>query len=110
MTLPDPAEGRERAIAMSATTDMVCEQHPDTLWPHRGALGVCCPGPGMPHSWITQLRERVAALEGALVAIIYASDQCVGHRDCGHSMEPWTTARELLALTPGRASSVRKEE
>ena len=53
---------------------------------------------------LTASRERVAALEGALEAIIYASDQCQGHRDCGHSMDPWKTARELLALTPGRAS------
>jgi hypothetical protein len=50
---------------------------------------------------LTQVNEaqaRVAALEAALLAILYASDQCVGHRHCGHSMEPWKTARRLVAL------------
>ena len=28
--------------------------------------------------------------------IIYASDGCLGHRGCAHSMEPWQRARKLL--------------
>jgi hypothetical protein len=31
-----------------------------------------------------------------LEQIIWASDGCVGHRDCVHSMEPWQRARVLL--------------
>jgi hypothetical protein len=42
--------------------------------------------------------DRTEALEQALTAIIYASDQCQGHRGCGHSMEPWQNARKLLGL------------
>jgi len=39
---------------------------------------------------------REAELERILTAIIYASDQCQGHRSCGHSMQPWRDARALL--------------
>ena len=39
-------------------------------------------------------------LRAALAAIIHASDQCRGHRECGHSMEPWQRARTLLAAEP----------
>lgn len=45
------------------------------------------------------LATLTAALEAhraVLEAIIFASDQCKGHRDCGHSMEPWQRARALL--------------
>lgn len=28
--------------------------------------------------------------------IVYASDGCVGHRGCAHSMEPWKRARALM--------------
>lgn len=41
---------------------------------------------------IAQLVEAVDILE----AIIFASDGCVGHRHCAHSMEPWQRARALL--------------
>ena len=41
---------------------------------------------------IAPLCEAVEILE----AIIWASDGCVGHRDCAHSMEPWQRARALL--------------
>ena len=44
-------------------------------------------------AWLATAREVVEALQ----KIIYASDQCYGHRDCGHSMEPWQRARALLA-------------
>jgi hypothetical protein len=33
-----------------------------------------------------------------LEAIIYASDGCVGHRDCNHSMLPWQRARAILSV------------
>lgn len=33
----------------------------------------------------------------ALRAIIYASDQCMGHRACNHDMTPWQEARAALA-------------
>jgi hypothetical protein len=36
-----------------------------------------------------------------LRAIIDASDQCQGHRDCNHSMEPWQRARRLLMSIDG---------
>src|SRR5438105_4967920 len=42
---------------------------------------------------LAPLVEAVEILE----AIIWASDGCVGHRDCAHSMEPWQWARALLA-------------
>jgi hypothetical protein len=32
----------------------------------------------------------------AVRQILYASDGCVGHRECVHSMEPWRRARTLL--------------
>ena len=41
---------------------------------------------------VAQLIDAVDILE----AIIYASDQCAGHRQCRHSMEPWQRARALL--------------
>lgn len=41
---------------------------------------------------IAPLLEAIDILE----AIIWASDGCVWHRDCVHSMEPWQRARALL--------------
>lgn len=41
---------------------------------------------------IAPLVEAVDILE----AIIWASDGCIGHKDCAHSMEPWQRARALL--------------
>lgn len=41
---------------------------------------------------LAPLAEAVDILE----AIIFASDGCVGHRQCAHSMEPWQRARTLL--------------
>lgn len=41
---------------------------------------------------IAPLVEAVEILE----AIIFASDGCVGHRHCAHSIEPWLRARALL--------------
>lgn len=43
-------------------------------------------------AFIAPLAEAVEILE----AILYASDGCMGHRDCAHSMEPWQRARALL--------------
>lgn len=42
--------------------------------------------------FIAPLIEAVDILE----AIIWASDGCMGHRHCAHSMEPWQRARALL--------------
>lgn len=42
--------------------------------------------------FIAPLVEAVQILE----AIIFASDGCMGHRHCMHSMEPWQRARTLL--------------
>lgn len=41
---------------------------------------------------IAPLIEAVQILED----IIFASDGCIGHKDCAHSMEPWQRARALL--------------
>lgn len=41
---------------------------------------------------IAPLLEAVEILE----EMIWASDGCVGHRQCAHSMEPWQRARALL--------------
>lgn len=38
-----------------------------------------------------------------LWAIICASDGCVGHRNCAHSMEPWQRARDLFYRNAQRA-------
>ena len=46
------------------------------------------------------LRTQLHAAQEALEAILYVSDQCQGHANCGHSMEPWKRARELLAISP----------
>jgi len=35
-------------------------------------------------------------LRAALQAIIDASDGCIGHRNCNHSMDGWRLAREAL--------------
>jgi hypothetical protein len=43
-------------------------------------------------AFIAPLVEAVDILE----SIIFASDGCVGHRQCAHSMEPWQRARALL--------------
>ena len=37
---------------------------------------------------------EVARLRAALQAIIDASDGCMGHRNCNHSMDGWRLARE----------------
>lgn len=42
--------------------------------------------------YLAPLVEAVQILED----IIFASDGCVGHRQCAHSMEPWQRARALL--------------
>ncbi len=42
--------------------------------------------------YIAPLIEAVGILE----AIIFASDGCMGHKNCIHSMEPWKQARALL--------------
>ena len=45
------------------------------------------------------LGTLTAALEAqreVIEAIINASDGCVGHRHCNHSMEPWQRARAIL--------------
>ena len=41
---------------------------------------------------VAPLVEAIEILE----AIIFASDGCMGHRQCAHSMEPWQRARALL--------------
>ena len=40
--------------------------------------------------------EMLLEAAEVLKRIIYASDDCQGHRDCEHSMEPWQRARQLL--------------
>lgn len=42
--------------------------------------------------YLAPLIEAIDILE----AIIFASDGCMGHRQCAHSMEPWQRARTLL--------------
>ena len=42
--------------------------------------------------FVAPLAEAIEILED----IIFASDGCVGHRQCAHSMEPWQRARVLL--------------
>ena len=46
------------AFVEDAMSDMICEHHPDYLWPHDD-----CPGPGMPHPEIARLRAQLAKLE-----------------------------------------------
>ena len=46
---------------------------------------------------LARLEQQEQATE-ILARIIYASDGCVGHRDCNHSIQPWKDARHLLGL------------
>ena len=43
----------------------------------------------------TALLAEVRRLRAALLAIVYASDDCQGHKGCRHSMDPWVEARRL---------------
>ena len=47
------------------------------------------------------LHAKAPEMLEALEAIIYASDQCQGHRSCNHSLEPWQRARALLLELDG---------
>jgi predicted trehalose synthase len=48
--------------------------------------------------------------------IIYASDGCVGHRDCNHSIKPWKDARAFLdefyfkPAPPAEATDAQEEQ
>jgi len=47
---------------------------------------------------VATLRERLAALEGAIQAILDHSDFCVGHRDCAKPIgNAWSNARALAS-------------
>ena len=49
--------------------------------------------------WTDASAQQIAPLAEAidiLEAIVWASDGCVGHRQCTHSMKPWQRARALL--------------
>lgn len=60
------------------------------------AYGPCTCAPLHITQSYRQLYEANREMREALEAIIYASDQCQGHRLCGHDMEPWKKARALL--------------
>lgn len=45
---------------------------------------------------IEKLEARVKEYRGILTEIIYASDGCVGHRICNHSMDGWKKARAVV--------------
>lgn len=45
-----------------------------------------------------ELMKENESMRKVLIQIIYASDGCVGHRDCNHSIQPWKDARKLLGL------------
>lgn len=47
---------------------------------------------------VPALVAEVRRARAILTAIIYASDGCVGHKDCNHSIKPWKDAREFLGL------------
>lgn len=86
------------------------------LWPiidqARGRLNLLVPGAG--DSFLEDARAQINAAkllseadadlespndpDAILRAIIYASDGCVGHRDCNHSIEPWKRARAYLEM------------
>lgn len=54
---PAPREAQPTPPAGEEDRDMVCEAHPDRLWPHDD-----CAGPGMPHPVIAELRAEVQRL------------------------------------------------
>lgn len=74
--------------------------HPVTEHHVIGCLEGLCACPSTP---LELARLENAELLCALRAIIHASDQCRGHRQCGHSMEPWAAARALLARIDAHA-------
>lgn len=45
---------------------------------------------------LQQTNARMKKVEEAAWEIVYASDQCLGHRNCGHSMKPWQHMRAAL--------------
>jgi hypothetical protein len=47
---------------------------------------------------VPALLAEVDRLREILTAIIYASDGCVGHKDCNHSIKPWKDARAHLGM------------
>lgn len=56
-----------------------------------------------PIGWSKYIPRALAELHTAgmeaidiVRAILYASDDCQGHRGCAHSMEPWQRARKLI--------------
>lgn len=53
--------------------------------------------------FLAPLIEAIDILE----AIVFASDGCMGHRQCAHSMEPWQRARTLLQTKWDSESSRR---
>lgn len=59
-------------------------------------------------SALADLQRKVKELEGILTDIIYASDGCVGHGNCNHSIEPWKRARAVLGLTPSPEQGATK--
>ena len=40
--------------------------------------------------------------------IIYASDGCVGHQDCNHSIKPWKDARAFLSAFDAALAAARE--
>jgi hypothetical protein len=55
----------------------------------------------MPELPDEQIRDLAPELVAVIRAIIDASDGCVGHRQCAHSMKPWRDARRLLMRIDG---------
>jgi hypothetical protein len=74
-------------------TDMVCEQHPESPWPHE------CPGPGMPEPEPSH-PTRSSVLLAALDAPAARSREVAGAR----SKEPSDSAR-LSAASPAPAGA-----
>lgn len=50
------------------------------------------------------LVQRAEIAEDIVRRIVYASDLCMGHRSCGHSMQPWQDARALILRLDGGPS------
>ena len=59
----DPGQEYPRCPCACHDTDMVCEVHPDTPWPHEN-----CPGPGMLAQTLEQCSQPMALIEVAEAA------------------------------------------
>lgn len=89
---------------MSDVSDMICEAHPDYLWPHDD-----CPGPGMPHPIITELRGVIYGHEQDRLARLSEAGSPPTPSEAvvvEATLESLRKARPTIPLAPSSSASV----